>query len=217
MAHIPRYYKGKLLEYFALGVPAYRLRFQVPLSLPTIERFYRVIRLSIFQSNLEGETLKGIIEMDETMFGGYHKGKPGWGAKGKIIVFGIYKRNGKVKLFPIPNRKAKTLVPLIVSHTSSPGSLYYTDDYRAYTFLDVKGNHVVVEKEKGIPKGRDHINGIEGFWSTAKHFLYHFRGVPKKYFHLYLKEVEFRFNNRNSNLLPILRGYMNQSVKVLEL
>lgn len=48
------------------------------------------------------------------------------------------------------------------------------------------------------------INGIEGFWSYAKTWLYHYRGIPKKYFALYLKEIEWRFNNRVKNLLPIL-------------
>jgi len=33
-----------------------------------------------------------------------------------------------------------------------------------------------VLKEKGVPKGRNHINGIEGFWSFAKHWLYQYRG-----------------------------------------
>lgn len=49
-----------------------------------------------------------------------------------------------------------------------------------------------------------HINGIEGFWSYAKTWLYHYRGVPKRYFHLYLKEIEFRFNHRDDELFPLL-------------
>lgn len=214
LTRISSYWKGKLLDYFSLGVPAYRLRFKTPYSLPTIERFFRLIRYAIYQSALtETEPLAGAIEMDETMFGGRRLGKRGWGAAGKIIVFGIYQRNGYVRVFPIPNRKHRTLVPLIANHTK-PGGLFYTDDYHAYTFLSIRGNHVVVEKEKGKPQGRNHLNSLEGFWSFAKHYLYHYRGVPKAYFHLYLKEVELRFNYRNENLLPIIRGLMNQSVKV---
>ncbi len=95
---------------------------------------------------------------------------------------------------------------------TKPGSLYYTDDRHAYTFLDIRGNHVVIRKEKGRSKGRDHINGIEGFWSYAKHWLYHYRGVPRRYFHLYLKKIEWRFNHRNENLVKLLRTYMNQLV-----
>ena len=49
-----------------------------------------------------------------------------------------------------------------------------------------------------------HINGMDGFWSYAKVWLYNYRVVPKQYFHLYLKEIEFRFNNRDKELFPIL-------------
>lgn len=138
--------------------------------------------------------------MDETMFGGRKPGKYGWGASGKHMVFGIYQRNGKVLTFPISSRAGDTLIPLITNYTK-PGSLYYTDDWFAYTFFSIRGNHVVVTKEKGLPKGRDHLNGIEGFWSFAKHWLYQYRGVPKQYFHLYLKEIEWRFNHRRENLV----------------
>lgn len=36
-------------------------------------------------------------------------------------------------------------------------------------FLPIRGNQVVVLKVKGKFKGRNYINGIEGFWSFAKH------------------------------------------------
>jgi transposase len=137
--------------------------------------------------------LSGEIEMDETMFGGRVPGKRGWGAAGKHIVFGIYQRNGKVLTFPITSRGNRELVPL-------------------YTFLNIRGDHVIISKEKGKPRGRNHINGIEGFWSYAKNWLYHYRGVPKKRFHIYLKEIEWRFNNRDKNLVKILRNYLNQRV-----
>lgn len=49
-----------------------------------------------------------------------------------------------------------------------------------YTYLSVKGGHIVIKKEDGIPKakGRDHINGVEGFWSFSKSWLYQYRGIP---------------------------------------
>lgn len=74
---------------------------------------------------LEELKLSGRLEIDEALFGGYRSGKPGWGAEGKTLVFGIYKRNGRVVTFPVLDRKYDTLVPLIEKHTKK-GSLYYT-------------------------------------------------------------------------------------------
>ena len=201
-----------MVEFFSLGVPAYRLRFQVPYSKPTILRWFRMLREVIYEDSMKDlKPLPGKIEMDETMFGGKRPGKRGWGATAKIIVFGIYQRNAKVLTFPISSRAKETMQPYITRYTKA-GSLYYTDDWFAYTFLPVRGNHVVVLKEKGVPRGRDHINGIEGFRSFAKHWLYQYRGISKAYFPLYLKEVEWRFNHRNENLVILLRRLLNQQI-----
>lgn len=202
-----RVYLPRLVEFFCLGVPAYRLRFRIPLDLARIERAFHEFRCLIYEAalvELERAYYDSKIECDEALFGGRAHGKRGWGAAGKVCVFGIYKRNGKVLTFPVANRQHETLLPLIEAHTAI-GSLYYTDDYHAYASLNERGGHIVVEKEKGIPKGRDHVNGIEGYWSYAKHWLYPYRGVPRHRFHLYLKEAELRFNHRNEDLVPLLR------------
>jgi len=195
--------KRKLLECFVFGVPVYRLRFRGPASPPSTKRFFRLIRSVLAFHEQCREPFEDEIECDETMFGGKKRGRRGWGAEGKIVVLGILKRNGKVRVFPVKGRGAKRLLPLIRQSTK-PGSLYYTDEWHAYGSLSVRGDHVVVRKEKGRPKGRDHLNGIEGFWSYVKHWLYHYRGVPKKFFHFYLAEISFRFNYRDQDIFPII-------------
>ncbi|MFQ3676071.1 MAG: hypothetical protein SNJ64_05970 [Endomicrobiia bacterium] len=65
-------------------------------------------------------------------FGRKMHGKCRWGDGGKIIVFGILKRNGKIRVFPITERKNEFVQKLIQHHTK-PCSLYYiiilyTDD-----------------------------------------------------------------------------------------
>jgi len=68
---IPPYWKGRLTEFFCLGVPACRLRFQVPLNTKIVQRWFKVLRETIYQQALrELKPLSGEIEMDETMFGG---------------------------------------------------------------------------------------------------------------------------------------------------
>lgn len=49
-----------------------------------------------------------------------------------------------------------------------------------------------------------HINGIESFWSFAKRRLQKFNSVPSHTFYLYLKECEWRFNQRHDNLYLLL-------------
>ena len=203
----------KLVRYFGLGVPAYRLRFEVSLAPSTVLRIDRRIREAIYADSLQEWTLLGgWVEADETMFQGRRAGKRGWGATGKVIVFGLYQRDGQVLTFPVLGPSWAEILPLLLGRTH-PGSLYYTDDWHAYTSLSVRGNQVVVSKGKGQPKGRDHINGIEGFWSDAKHGLYQYRGVPRTTFHLYLKEIEFRFNHRDENLVPYIMKLLSRCTR----
>ena len=96
-----------------------------------------------------------------------------------------------------------SLLPLIEEFTT-PGSLFFTDDFHGYASLEQRGEHVVVTKEKGRPVGRGHLNGIEGFWSFAKHWLYAYRGIRKERLPLFLKECGRQFNNRDRDLVPLL-------------
>ena len=55
----------------------------------------------------------GEVEVDESYFGGTRKGKRGRGASGKVPVFGLLKRNGRVYTVVIPDAKSDTLLPII--------------------------------------------------------------------------------------------------------
>jgi transposase len=176
-------------------------------SRPATERFYRLLRACCAHAEELGEPFDGELECDETTFGGVRKGKRGWGAAGKVIVFGIIKRNGQVKALPVRSHSREAVMEHIQAHTRE-GSLYYTDEWQAYATLRLRGDHVIIRKEKGRPLGRDHINGIEGFWSYAKNWLYPYRGVPRKQFHLYLGEVCYRYNHRDEDLKPLLLKLM---------
>jgi transposase-like protein len=52
--------------------------------------------------------------------------------------------------------------------------------------------------------GCRHVNGIESFWSYAKHRLAQFYGVRADKFELHLKETEFGLNHRHDDLYKAL-------------
>jgi len=82
---------------FVLGVPAYRCRGYLSVSLKTAQRIYTLFRYTIYDHSMiqfHAMILSEEIEMDETLYGGYRKGKRGWGTAGKHMVFGMYQRNG---------------------------------------------------------------------------------------------------------------------------
>ena len=60
-------------------------------------------------------------------------------------------------------------------------------------------------RQQRIRQGlQTHVNGIESFWSHAKHRLAQFHGERRDKFALHLKETEFRFNHRHLDLYKTL-------------
>lgn len=90
--------KSRLLELFVLGVPVYRQRFDTSISAKAKERFYRLCRAYCAQIEHLREPFEGALECDETTFGGARHGKRGWGAAGKVIVFGVTARSRRCRL-----------------------------------------------------------------------------------------------------------------------
>jgi len=144
--------------------------------------------------------LEGEVEVDESYFGGRRKGKRGRGAAGKVPVFGLLKRNGKVYAVIIPDAKTDTLMP-IIRQKVKPDSIVYTDTFRSYNALDVSEfKHYRINHSELFANKHNHINGIENFWNQAKRHLRKFNGIPRGQFHLFLKECEWRFNNSDPKI-----------------
>ena len=107
------------------------------------------------------EVFDGAIELDECYFGGARTGKRGCGAAGKVAVFGILKRAGKVYTELVNDTKAATLMPLI-TRKITPDSVVYTDCYRSYNALDVSDfYHERINHSSLFASGKHHINAIE--------------------------------------------------------
>ena len=188
----------KLLEFFVLQVTARSAADMLGIQANTAALFYHKIRQVIWaRLALQAEEiLGGEIELDESYFGGHRKGKRGRGAAGKVIVFGILKRDDRVFTKVVADTKANTLMPIILNKIA-PDSVVYTDSYRSYNALDVSGfhHHRINHSTHFAEHSFNHINGIENFWNQAKRVLRKYNGIPKQHFHLFIKECEFRFNH----------------------
>ena len=190
------YQQKRLLEYFVLEVTARSAADMLQIHPNSAALFYTKVRLLITkQLALDAQQrFDGNIELDESYFGGVRKGKRGRGAAGKVIVFGILKRGGRVYTQVVENTRTETLMSEI-RRKIMPDSVVYTDSYHSYGALDVSEFvHHRINHSTHFAKGRNHINGIENFWNQAKRVLRKYNGIPRKNFHLFLKECEFRFN-----------------------
>jgi transposase len=196
-----------LIRQFVAGVPARTAAELTGVNRNTAILFFHKLR-EVIASKLAEEApfLDGEVEVDESYFGGARKGKRGRGAAGKVPVFGLLKRGGKVHAVMIPDAKSLTLMG-IMRERIRPDSIVYTDSFRSYDVLDVSEfHHHRINHSELFADAHNHINGIENFWNQAKRHMRRYNGIPKAHFHLFLKECEWRFNYRpTSNLLNTLQ------------
>ena len=187
--------QNRLMEHFVAGATARTAGALVGVNHKTAAYYFHRLREIVYQATEDEMPFFGEIEVDESYFGGKRKGKRGRGASGKVPVFGLLKRGGKVYARVIPNAKGKTL-KAIMDNKIVPDSIVYSDTFSAYNVLDVSDfKHYRINHSKLFADKRNHINGIENFWNQTKRHMRKFNGVPKENFPLFLKECEWRFNN----------------------
>lgn len=212
-SRLPLEIQRHLVEHFVAGTPARTAADLVGVNRHTATLYYHKLREVIARKVEDSSPFAGEVELDESYFGSRKRGKRGRGAPGKVPVFGILKRGGKVYTVMVPNVSRATLMPIIRERVR-PDAVVYTDGFSSYEVLDVSGfRHHRIDHEKVFSDGAGrhgvHINGIENFWSQAKRHLRRYNGIPRAHFALFLKECEWRFNyGTPSQLRSILLSWM---------
>lgn len=194
-SRLSSYKQERLIEHFVAGTTARTAAALVGVNKTTAAYYFHRLRELICAAVDDDTPFHGEVEVDESYFGGKRKGKRGRGAAGKVPVFGILKRGGKVYTKVIPDAKSDTLMG-IMQHKIVPDSIVYTDAWGSYNALDISDfRHYRINHSELFADRQNHINGIENFWNQAKRHLRRFNGIPRQHFPLYLKECEWRFNN----------------------
>jgi transposase len=184
----------RLIEHFVAGTTARTAAGLMGVNKSTAAFYFHRLREIIALETEDRAPLFGEIEADESYFGGHRKGKRGRGAAGKVPVFGLLKRGGKVYARVIPDVRSKTLKN-IIDDKVVPDSIVYSDTFSSCNVLDVSAfQHCRINHSELFADRKNHINGIENFWNQAKRHLRRFNGVPTAHFPLFLRECEWRFN-----------------------
>jgi transposase-like protein len=154
------------------------------------------------------ELLRGIFEMDETYLKNNknesdddnHKG--GHSNKTHTPIIAFKEKNGNLKAFVADDTTSATLSEIIINNIEA-GSELHTDEYNAYKFTRKFWKHKSVNHSVEYVSAEGiHTNSVEGFWSLLKRGIkgnFHF--VTKKYLESYVTEFEYRYNNRENELV----------------
>lgn len=178
------------------GVSAAELQRHLGTTYKTSWRMAKLIRSLMAESG----RLHGVVELDETYYGGRHYGgKRGLGAANKTPVFGMVERGGRVLTKVVRKVKKHTILP-IIKRTIAKDALVITDHLRLYRNLPKIGyaHECVDHSDYEYVRGEVHTNTIEGFWSQLKRSI---RGthvaVSKKHLQSYVDSFAWTYNRRH--------------------
>ena len=183
------------------GISALQIQRTLGVAYRTAWYLCHRIREAMGNDKLEGPTLFGVVEVDETLVGGKKRGR-GKGYRGnKTWVAGAIQRGGQVRLARIPNIRKKTLHRFVANTVRDEAEAIYTDELRSYIGIEDSDtiHRTVNHSEEEWVVGDVHTNSIESVWSLFKRSIIGaFHKISSKHLDRYLEELEWRFNNRNN-------------------
>jgi transposase-like protein len=186
------------------GIAAKELERHLGVTYKTAHRMARQIRLLMRQDT---DKLTGIVEADETYYGGTRKKwqqQSQWANKTPII--GAVERNGSVRAIAAHNGANATVALPFLRASLKAGTILHTDESRIYSRVKRDFTHEFVNHSKlEYVRAGVHTNTIEGFWGQLKRSIdgtYH--SVSPKYLQSYVNEFVFRYNFRDVAVYPVL-------------
>ncbi len=209
-ARVSEHVSRRFLRHVAADLTAVQIAALTGLNRNAVNRLLALLRLRMAEACEAASPFAGEVEVDESYLGPRRaKGKRGRGAGRKTIVFGTFKRGGKVYAELVPDCSKATLCRAIRGKVSLD-TVVHSDGWRGCDgpvdlgyARHLRVNHDANEFADAADRG-NHINGIESFWGYAKTRLARCRGMHPHTFLFHLKECEFRFNHRGDNLYRVL-------------
>jgi transposase-like protein len=190
------------------GVSANQLKRTLGVSYKTAWYLCHRIRSAMVEA--APTMLSGTVEADETFIGGKapraRSKKEGAQHRmnNKTVVMGAIERGGKLRVRVAPDVTSESIMGFLTDFIADEAEAIYTDSRRAYRAVaDENTRHEWVDhSQEEWVRGDVHTNSIESAWSLFdRAVIGSYHKLSKKHLPAYLKEFEFRFNNRDNPYL----------------
>lgn len=149
------------------------------------------------------DRLQGVVDVDETYWGGERPGKHGRGAAGKTLVLVAAEEDGggigRIRLKRVSDHSGPTL-QAAVEACVAPGSQVHTDGLSSYNGLSAAGYDHRVIRSATAAVGEDPLPRVHRVVALLKRWMLgtHQGAIQPSHLDYYLDEFTFRFNRRTS-------------------
>ncbi len=211
----------QLITMFVEEKSVHQMKEEIGLSYNTVYKALTAMRFAILAHAIDARQLiSSATGLDSYLNGNRLTGGPREMRMDTIPVYGILRRDDMVFIDLVPGFQAETLFHFHMNFHLKlirTGNLVYTDRYKDYDALMFCGNeslpYEVIRRYDELP----YIDAVnDEFWEFARDRIKRFRGISCQRFPLYMKELEFRFNNRDKPLVGQLAAYLCALVPSVE-
>ncbi len=208
----------RLIKLFELEVSTRKIPEQLNISVNTAYKALNTIRISIISHAIDASLLFEHYGRD--------LGLPGIQVpqnsrdKEEISpVFGVFKKSGQLFIDFLPHLDESAVLHFkrnFYFKTAKLGNIVYTDNYKQYeTLMFYEGliskHYNVHHEDKGLA-----VDVNKGFWMEIKDRIRSIKGIMPHKLPLYLKEIEFRYNNKDKDLFELLARHICSFVPKFE-
>ena len=211
----------RLISMFVKERSVHQMKEDLNLSYNTVYKALTAVRFAILAHAIDARQLiSPATGLDSYLKGNRLTGGPRDMRMDTIPVYGILRRDDMVFIDLVPGFQAETLFHFHMNFHLKlirTGNLVYTDRYKEYDALMFCGNdslpYEIIRRYDEPP----HIDAAnDEFWEYARSRIKRFRGISCQRFPLYMKELEFRFNNRDRSITELLAAYLCALVPSLD-
>src|SRR5262245_24519946 len=201
----------RLLQHFVAGTPARPAADLAGVNRNTATLFYGRLREIIAHRLARANPIQTEIALDDIELEDTRGGMRRRAAPGEVPLFGLVGDGDKVySVFVSHNR-----------HETRPNdgskvrldAIVYTDALALDTVLDIHDlRQEWATDRESVARNTRQSDSIKNFWNHTKRCLRKYNGVPRRHFHLFLKECEWRFNYDGSpeQLLRSLKHWIKE-------
>jgi transposase len=128
-------------------------------------------------------------------------------------VFGIYKSDNGIFTNLLSDIDKATITEIVRSKKINGNAGKWYDKLKQYSGIANFNSYKLIRinnDELETAKGRGQIDEIDFFWGLIKGRLTKFRGMNNATLYLHVKESEFRYNYRNTDIFYLLTNIIQQ-------
>jgi transposase len=208
-ARIPEKKVQELLHLFCEDLTATQMANISRVSRITVNAYLKLIRIKIAQfceetnPSFQGYSIIQTIRNKQIVDGAYSE----------LVVeanhfYGIYKSGQAIYTMKVPKLDADALHEWIHGKVNTATEVIKKNKLELFDAIADfnRGKLIRANKAPHFTKGKSKIDEIDLFWGIMKSRILKFRGMNSNTLYLHIKESEFRYNYRNTDLFSLIHS-----------